>query len=43
MMMPRASHNVFSAGLLAVGRFDFIEIATIAVGVMLITALSLMF
>jgi hypothetical protein len=43
MMHPQTSRTGFSAAIMLGRRFDLIEIATIAVGIVVMTALTMMF
>ena len=43
MMYPQTSRAGFSAGLLPGRRFDPVAIATIAIGIVVMTALTMMF
>jgi hypothetical protein len=43
MMIPQTSHSEFPTSLLRGWRFDLVEIATIAIGVLVMTTLTMMF
>lgn len=43
MMVAQTSRSEFSAGLWHGRRFDLVQIATIAVGIVVMTALAMMF
>jgi hypothetical protein len=43
MMVAHTSHSEFPAGLWHGQRFDLVQIATIAIGIVVMTALAMMF
>ncbi|HEX3506705.1 MAG TPA: hypothetical protein VHU22_25260 [Xanthobacteraceae bacterium] len=43
MMIPQTSYSEFPARVPQGWRFDLVEIATIAIGVVMVTALTMMF
>jgi hypothetical protein len=43
MMRPQTSRTGFSAAIMQGRRFDIIEIATIAIGIVVMTTLAMMF
>jgi hypothetical protein len=43
MMVAQTSHSDFSAGLWHGRRFDLVQIATMAIGIVVMTALAMMF
>jgi hypothetical protein len=43
MMVAQTSHSQFSANLWHGGRFDLVQVGTIAIGIVVMTTLAMMF